>query len=215
MIRELKRGSDKMIAKEVIKEMLPSMWPLLTFVSVVAISMRIAFLRGSKKFVFHRELMALIFIIYILCLYYVVTAQDINYGGINLIPFKEMFRYEIGSYKFMKNIVGNILLFIPYGFFSSYYLENRKIGTNVFICLIATLCIETIQYYIGRVFDIDDIILNVLGGFIGCLIYVALTAIKSKLPRFMKSDGFLNFLFILIVVLGIIYGFNIDIFSYI
>jgi len=204
-----------MVVKEVIKDMLPGLWPLLVFVSVVAISMRIAFLKGSRKFVLHRELMALIFILYILCLYYVVTSQDINYGGVNLVPFKEMFRYEFGSYKFMKNIIGNILLFIPYGFFSSYYLNNRKIGTNVILCLIATFSIECIQYYIGRVFDIDDIILNVLGGFIGCLLYVALTAIKGKLPKFMKSDGFLNFLFILIIVLGIIFGFEIDILSYI
>ena len=150
-----------------------------------------------------------------MCLYYVVTSQDINYGGINLIPFKEMFRYEFGSYKFIKNIIGNILLFIPYGFYSSYYLSNRKIGTNVMLCLIASFAIEAIQYYIGRVFDIDDIILNVLGGFIGCLLYVALTAIKSKLPKFMKSDAFLNFLFILVLIIGIIYGFNINIFSYI
>lgn len=204
-----------MVVKEIIKDMLPSMWPLITFVSVVAISLRIAFLKGSKRFVLHRELMALIFIIYILCLYFVVTAQDINYGGVNLIPFREMFRYDIGSYKFMKNIVGNILLFVPYGFFSSYYLNNRKIGTNVMLCLIASLAIETIQYYIGRVFDIDDIILNVLGGFVGCLLFVALSAIRAKLPRFMKSDGFLNFLFILIIIIFVILGFNIDILSYI
>ena len=204
-----------MVVKEVIKEMLPGLWPMLVFVSVVAISLRLAFLKGSRKFVLHKELMALVFILYILCLYYVVTSQDINYGGVNLVPFREMFRYEIGSYKFMKNIIGNILLFVPYGFFSSYYLNNRKISTNVMLCLIATFSIESIQYYIGRVFDIDDIMLNVLGGFIGCLLYVALTAIKGKLPRFMKSDWFLNFLFILIIVLGIVFGFKIDIFSYI
>lgn len=204
-----------MVVREVIKSMLPSMWPLLVFISVVAISLRIAFLKGSKRFVLHKELMALAFILYILCLYSVVTSQDINYGGINLIPFKEMFRYEFGSYKFIKNIIGNILLFVPYGFFSSYYLNNRKIGTNVILCLIASLAIESIQYYIGRVFDIDDIILNVLGGFIGCLLYVALTTIKSKLPNFMKSDAFLNFLFIIIIILGIMYGFNFNIFSYI
>jgi len=204
-----------MVVREIISDMLPSMWPLIVFVSVVAVSLRLAFLKGSKRFVFHRELMALVFIIYILCLYYVVTGQDINYGGVNLIPFKEMFRYEFGSYKFMKNIIGNILLFIPYGFFSSYYLNNKKIGTNVMLCLIATFCIECIQYYIGRVFDIDDIMLNVLGGFIGCLLYVALTAIKGKLPRFMKSDAFLNFLFILVIILCMMFGFNINIFSYI
>ena len=204
-----------MVVKEIIKEMIPSMWPMIAFVSVVAISLRIAFLKGSKKFVLHRELMALIFIIYILCLYFVVTAQDINYGGINLVPFKEMFRYDFGSYKFMKNIIGNILLFVPYGFFSSYYLNNKKISTNLVLCLIASSSIEIIQYYIGRVFDIDDVILNVLGGFIGCLLFVALSAIRSKLPKFMKSDGFLNLLFILIIIVFVILGFNIDILSYI
>ena len=204
-----------MVVRKVILDMLPSMWPLLVFISVVAISLRLAYLKGSKKFVLHREIMALVFIIYILCLYYVVTGQDINYGGINLIPFKEMFRYEFGSYKFMKNIIGNILLFVPYGYFSSYYLNNKKIGTTVTVCLIATFCIESIQYYIGRVFDIDDIILNVFGGFCGYLLYVALSAIKSKLPKFMVSDTFINFLVILIIILCILFGFNINIFSYI
>ena len=59
-----------MVIKEVIKDMLPSMWPMLVFVSVVAISLRLAFLKGSRKFVLHKELMALVFILYILCLYY-------------------------------------------------------------------------------------------------------------------------------------------------
>ena len=204
-----------MVVKEIIKDMLPSMWPLIVFVSVVAISLRLAYLNGSKKFVLHKEVMALVFIIYILCLYFVVTAQDINYGGINLIPFREMFRYEFGSYKFMKNIIGNILLFVPYGFFSSYYLNNKKVGTNVLLCFIATFCIESIQYYIGRVFDIDDIILNVFGGFCGYLLFISLNAIKNKLPRFMRSDTFLNFIVILIIGLCIVCGFNIDILSYI
>ena len=200
--------------KGVLPDMLPGMLPLVIFVCVVLISLRITYLKGNRKFVLHKELLMLIFIIYILCLYHVVTMQDINYGGINLIPFKEMLRYEVGSYKFMKNIIGNILLFVPYGFFSSYYLNNKKISTNIILCFIATLCIESIQYYIGRVFDIDDIILNVIGGFIGYLLYICLMAIKERLPKFMKSDWFLNLLFIIIIALGIIYGFNIDIFNY-
>lgn len=203
------------MVRQIIKELVPGMLPLVIFVSVVIISLRLTYLKGSKKIVFHKELLMLIFIIYILCLYHVVTVQDINYGGINLIPFKEMFRYEIGSYKFIKNIIGNIVLFIPYGFFSSYYLNNKKMSRNIFLCLIATFTIETIQYYIGRVFDIDDIILNVIGGLIGYLFYIALMAIKERLPKFMKSDWFLNLLFIIIIMFGIIYGFNLNIFDYI
>lgn len=204
-----------MVVREIIKDIMPSMWPLLTFVSVVAISLRLAYIRGSKKFVLYKEILSLVFILYILCLYYVVTKQDINYGGVNLIPFKEMFRYEIGSYKFMKNIVGNILLFVPYGYFSSYYLNNKKLGTTVVVSLVATLCIESIQYYIGRVFDIDDILLNVLGAICGYLIYVAISAIRGKLPRFMKSDAFANFVVILLLVLCVVFGFKINLFSYI
>ena len=39
--------------------------------------------------------------------------------------------------------------------------------------------------------------------------------VENKLPKFMKSDTFLNFLFIIIVILGVIYGFDINIFDYI
>ena len=204
-----------MVVKNVILEMLPSIWPLILFVSVVAITLRCTFLfKGNKKFVLHKEMLALIFIIYILCLYYILTYQDINYGGVNLIPFKEMFRYEIGSYKFNKNVIGNILLFIPFGYFTAYYLNTKKIKTTVMVTLIVTTCAEIIQYYIGRTFDIDDVILNLVGGIFGYLLFVALSAIKDKLPRFMKSDGFLNFILILLIVLFVIFAFNIDIFRY-
>ena len=203
------------MVREIIRDLVPGMLPLIIFVSIVLISLRLTYLKGNRKFVFHKEILMLICVVYILCLYQVVTMQDINYGGINLIPFKEMFRYDVGSYKFVKNIVGNILLFIPYGFFSSYYLNNKKIGTNITLCFIATFTIEVIQYYIGRVFDIDDIILNIVGGLIGCLGYIALMAIKENLPKFMKSDWFLNLLFIVLIILGVLYGFNINIFDYI
>jgi len=204
-----------MVVKNIIEEMLPSMWPMLLFISVVAVTLRCFYLfKGSRKFVLHRELMSLVFIIYILCLYYILTYQDIGYGGVNLVPFKEMFRYSFGSYKFMKNIVGNILLFIPFGFFTSYYLNNKKTLPSLITALIVSACAEGIQYHIGRIFDVDDIILNVLGGFLGYLLYICLNAIKSRLPKFMRSDAFINFIIIVIVVLIILFSLNINIFSY-
>ena len=203
------------MVRTMLMDLVPGVLPLIIFVSVVIITLRLTYLKENGKIIFHKELLMLIFIIYILCLYHVVTVQDINYGGINLVPFKEMFRYDIGSYKFIKNIIGNILLFMPYGFFSSYYLNNKKLGTNIILCLVATFTIESIQYYIGRVFDIDDIILNVIGGIIGYLFYIALMAIKERLPKFMRSDWFLNLLFLAIIAFGIIYGFDIDILAYI
>lgn len=204
-----------MIVKNIIDDVFPSIWPLALFVSVVFITLRGAYIfKGSKKVVIYKEILSLIFIIYILCLYHVLTYQNTGYGGINLVPFKEMFRYTFGSDKFMKNIVGNIVLFIPFGFFTSHYLNTKKAITPVIITLIVSACAEGMQYYLGRVFDVDDILLNVFGGFLGYLLFVAFSAIRGKLPNFMKSDAFLNFIVILIVIIIVLFALGINIFSF-
>lgn len=203
-----------MIVKNVIEDIMPDIWPMILIITVIVSSLRVAYLiKGNRKFCLHRELLSLIFIIYILCLYHVVTFQDVNYGNNNFVPFREIFRYSIGSAKFIKNILGNILLFIPFGFFSSYYLKNKRMSLNVILTLITSLTIEVVQYYIGRVFDIDDIILNILGGIIGFLLFIGFDAIKNRLPKFFKSDAFLNVLVVIIVLLIIIYSFNLNIFG--
>lgn len=205
-----------MFVKNIIKDMWPSIWPMITFISVVVITLRLFYLfKGSRKFSLYKEILSLVFIVYILCLYYVLIAQDNGIkGGVNLIPFKEMFRYTFGSYKFMKNVVGNIILFIPFGFLSSYFLNNKKASTMFLTSLIISFCAEGIQYYVGRVFDIDDIILNVLGSFLGYLLYIGITAIKNKLPKFMRSDAFINVVVIIVVVLLVLFSLGINIFSY-
>ena len=85
--------------------------------------------------------------------------------------------------------------------------------TTLILTLITSSTIEIVQYYIGRVFDIDDIILNILGGIVGFLLYIGFDAIKNRLPKFFRSDAFLNFLIILIIVLIIVYSFNLNIFG--
>ena len=80
------------------------------------------------------------------------------------------------------------------------------------LTVIVSLTIETVQYYIGRVFDIDDIILNLIGGIAGFLLYVGLDAIKNKIKIF-RNDTVLDIFILLILILIIIYSFNIDIFG--
>ena len=202
-----------MIVKNIILDMLPSIWPMLLLITIIAVSLRLSYLlKGGKKVVIYRELLYLVFILYVLCLYYIVTYQDSGYGGVNLTPFKEIFRYTIGSRKFFRNIIGNIVLFIPYGYFAAYFPHNKKMATVTFLTLLVSFSIEAIQYKIGRVFDIDDIILNTLGGVIGYLIFIVLDSVKNKLPRFMRSDAFLNFIAVIIVLLFILYAYKIRIF---
>ena len=144
------------------------------------------------------------FIIYILCLFQVVTfTDDVTWSTNNFIPFKEILRYNVTSRLFLKNVIGNMIMFLPFGFFISYYLENKKPYLTIILTLIASIAIETVQLAIGRVFDVDDIILNICGGLLGYLIYYLMYKISEKLPSVLKSDWVLNGLSI-IILLGIL-----------
>lgn len=183
-------------------------WPTVIISIVVLVSFRICYLaKNNQKLVLYKELLGLSFVIYALCLFQVVTFQDnVTWSTNNFIPFREMLRYNIGSNLFVKNVLGNMLMFLPYGFFISYYLKNKKPWLTLILTLIASFAIELVQMVIGRVFDIDDIMLNLLGGYLGYLLYYWLCRLYEKLPSVFKSEKFLNIVaaFILIGVITIL-----------
>ena len=192
--------------RNMIAELFPDVWPIIIIITVIACSLRIAYLiKNHEKFCFYKEIFMLLFIIYVMCLFEIVTAQDSNYGLSNFIPFREIFRYEVGTRLFVRNIIGNILLFLPYGYFASDYLKSKSVCLICLLTAIISVTIELVQLKIGRTFDIDDVILNTCGGLVGFYLYRIIERIKSKLPLFFKTDGFVNFLVILILILIIIY----------
>ncbi len=180
-------------------------WPMILISVVIIVSLRITYLiKNQQHLVLYKELLMLSFIIYILCLFQIVTFQDdVTWSSNNFIPFKEIFRYNLGSKLFLKNVLGNVMLFIPFGFFTSHYLKLKKPYSAILLSIIASISIESVQMVIGRVFDVDDIILNLCGGIFGYYIYNFLRNIVSQLPGFMKSEIFLNIVSV-IILLGII-----------
>ncbi len=176
--------------------------PTLCFPLAIVISLRLVYLYKNKlPFVLYKEVIMLSFAIYILCLFQVVTFQDVaRFSTNNFIPFREITRYEFGSYLFMKNIVGNMILFLPYGFFCSYYLKINKPSAILILTLIASLSIELMQLMIGRVFDVDDILLNLLGGYIGFIFYSFLKTIVNQFTKLFKHDWVLNILACIILI---------------
>ena len=54
--------------------------------------------------------------------------------------------------------------------------------------------------FIGRSFDIDDIILNIIGGLLGYLLYRILNLIKDVLPNCLKKEWIYNILWLLIII---------------
>ena len=147
-------------------------WPIVSTTIIAIISLRITYvIKNKSRFILHEELLTLLFVIYILMFFQVVTYQDVISYGNNFIPFRELTRYTLWSRLFYKNIIGNILLFMPYGFFSSYYLKLDKKRLAFILILVLSLTIECVQLVIGRCFDVDDILLNLVGGMIGYFIY--------------------------------------------
>ena len=190
-------------------------WPMIVIFTIILSSTRITYLIVKKeKFVLYKELSYLLFVIYLLSLFYIVTFQDDNYGTSNLVPFKEMFRYKITSRLFVKNIIGNILLYMPFGFFITAYINERKIFPTVLLTFISSLSIELVQLLIGRVFDIDDIMLNLLGGILGACIYVWLDRLRDKLPNALNKEWFMNLIMILLLLFAVIYFTNLSAYFY-
>lgn len=96
----------------------------------------------------------------------------------NLVPFYEIKRflkyYEVlGIEVVVLNLAGNVAAFMPFGFFLPVFSERCKRFLNtVFYSFELSLLVELIQLVtkVGS-FDVDDIILNTLGGAIGFVMY--------------------------------------------
>ena len=155
-------------------------WPMLIISIVIMVSVRITYIIKNKTR-------------FVLCLFQVVTFQDsmAQYGN-NFIPFHEIFRYNITSRLFLKNVIGNMIMFFPFGFFISYYINPDDIKPILILTLIASVAIEIVQLLIGRVFDIDDILLNLVGGALGYAIYNIMRKIGEKFPKVFHNELLLN-----------------------
>ena len=79
-----------------------------------------------------------------------------------------------------EELVGNIVMFVPYGALLAAAFRKLKWWAVDLIGLGTTLLIELVQPFLYRSFDIDDIIANTLGTVIGCL--------AAKLIR-LKADS--------------------------
>jgi glycopeptide antibiotics resistance protein len=83
------------------------------------------------------------------------------------------------------NILGNILTFGPLGFLIPITFKKcRKLVKTISICFISIVGIESFQFIamLGY-FDIDDILLNTLGCFIGYCVYGGLRIFKRHLHK--------------------------------
>lgn len=135
-----------------------------------------------------------LFIIYLLFLFYFLFFSE-HYGRTdevqgyryNLVLFKEInrfitYRHVLGFEGFMVNIFGNVLAFAPFGFCLPIISKNDDKFLKVLLGSFSfSLMIEIIQliYKIGC-FDVDDMLLNTIGGILGFFAYRIIKWIKKR-----------------------------------
>ena len=194
-----------------IRSVIKMSWPTLVIVMTIVIILRVTYIMTSdkRKFCLYEEIFEILFLAYLVLLFQLVTSQDLPGGGTNLMPFREILRYDVGTKAFYKQVFGNILLFIPLGYFATSYCKIKGLGTITLVSLLSSITIEVTQHYIGRTFDIDDIILNVVGVIVGFLIYTALNAIRNHMPKFLQRDWFYNLLSVLLLIALVLYTYKI------
>lgn len=97
--------------------------------------------------------------------------------SINLIPFNSIMEYLFSGSAAIKkfsfaNVVGNIGIFIPLGTYLTLFKNDKRATTNLLFIFIVSLFIEITQGLLGiGAADVDDIILNCIGGLAGVLGY--------------------------------------------
>lgn len=134
----------------------------------------------------HQKMGWVLFLLYLaLLVYFLFFAEsfgrtDSTRSGYsyNLTPLKEIkrfwiYREKLGMRAFLLNIIGNIVGFIPAGFFLPIVSRRSKKWYNtVWIGFGFSFSVELAQlvFKVGS-FDVDDMILNTAGAALGYLLY--------------------------------------------
>ena len=137
----------------------------------------------------------IIFIAYIAVMVYFLFFAE-GYGrsvegrmyAYNLQPFREIKRFWVhremlGTFAVFCNLAGNVIGFIPFGMILPViWPKTGKVLRILLLSFEFSLCVETIQlvWKVGS-FDVDDLILNTLGGVIGYLLFWICNKIRRKI----------------------------------
>jgi glycopeptide antibiotics resistance protein len=102
-------------------------------------------------------------------------------------PHKLHYRYIT-----IRNIIGNILLFLPWGVLAPLLFYKIQTIKKVIVCAaIISLCIEMAQFvFVVGVTDVDDVILNTLGALLGFYLNQKRIKIKKIKGHSFADQGF-------------------------
>lgn len=127
----------------------------------------------------------ILFVLYVLFMIYFLlfsdwygrtgASEDYRY---NLVLFTEIRRFcreweILGWESVFMNLAGNVLVFVPFGFFMSLARENPNFFAVTGFSLSFSFLVEVFQFFtrVGS-FDVDDLLLNTIGGLLGYIFFL-------------------------------------------
>ena len=149
-----------------------------------------------------------VMIIYFILLFFLLFRKKAagSFQSVNLIPF-----HSIGAYLFsddmfsrafaLSNLLGNIAIFIPMGVYLPLLIRRKSIFVNTVCVALISAVVEVLQYIfaVGAA-DIDDVILNTVGGLIGVSLFSVMELFlkdqtKKQLQYLHLWEEFFHFLY--------------------
>lgn len=139
---------------------------------------------NAKKRTQYRILGKILFVIYIIFVFYFLLISEV-YGRTsemqeyhyNLVLFQEIkrfwnYREQLGAFATVTNLFGNVLIFLPFGFFMPMASKYRSFLSTSFYSLALSLIVEISQLFMKvGCFDVDDLLLNTIGGMLGYIVF--------------------------------------------
>lgn len=111
--------------------------------------------------------------------------------SLNLIPFQFITEtWAMGARKQITQTIANVVMFLPLGsVFPAVFKKARMFWKTAAYMMLFSFFIEFVQYFIGRSADIDDLMLNTLGGMLGFLVFYVFSKIFKGKKFWKKFNG--------------------------
>lgn len=165
----------------------------------------------NKKISWRKSALPILFSFYIIAVYHVTgvgTLYDLLrfhpgflLGRVNLIPFSR----DINWTGYLLNIV----MFIPFGAFATILCCKRSDFLKVlFSSLGFSLWIEMSQLLCLRGTDVDDLIMNTLGGIFGWVLYRFAMYFTNRVFSVTEENAWMYGVYILVLFLGRFFLFH-------
>ena len=151
---------------------------------------------SARKRPQYRILGKILFVLYIIFVFYFLLISEI-YGRTgemqeyhyNLVLFREIkrfwnYRRQLGIFATATNLLGNVLIFLPFGFFMAMASKYRSFLSTLVYSFALSLTVEISQLFMKvGCFDVDDLLLNTIGGMLGFITFAVCNVIRRNYAK--------------------------------